>query len=179
MSRLLDHLSGATTAKTYVFKATFVVRVKEHVTFVVPGRGFRRIVENPPRIDESKVVASEDWGPPLTRFLRLESPFGWLRYVHGQRLIARDVSRELYVCDFSTRRARTTGQKWTTFDIPSDIDTGAAFGVVSSGLPYAYAPFKLGELRDVYSQFLIDEERVVGQAQAITNVFNVHVIEVA
>lgn len=152
------------------------------------GRQYRegeiRISErNPPR-----KVPWEEWGPDNTRFMPYGMQFRWLRYVHGQKVVCPpytagqglDRVSVLEVLDFNIHVKRlpenigvgtiscrgdqeTVPDKFAlyVYTDPSPVEKPEIFlKPVVSRLPYSRAiRTHVGEM---YSGFMIDEERIVG-----------------
>jgi len=117
-------------------------------------------------------VPWKEWGPKHTRFFAHHTPYQWLRYVQGQRVVTPPYSHEgrrmIQVFDFNVHASRTHAEYDYAdgliynelINCPSHIPRGNIFkDSVMTYLPY-HAVSR--EDPQSYSGFMIDEERIIG-----------------
>ncbi|KAF9467524.1 hypothetical protein BDZ94DRAFT_961713 [Collybia nuda] len=114
------------------------------------------------------------WGPKNTRFSINKTPFAWLRYVHGQRVVYPQETGNsmgtLQIMDFNMWPdvSKSTDSKTvkTICTRPTTLNTAHIFQRrVVTHLPYRTI---VREVPDNYSAFMIDEDKIIGlKAQGV------------
>ncbi|KAJ2918861.1 hypothetical protein MD484_g1534, partial [Candolleomyces efflorescens] len=121
------------------------------------------------RASEFPITAQwDDWGPFRTRFFPTPDTYHWLRYVHGQRVVApSNIDQTIYVLDFNIHPNAPASQADASSSLrhaeftPTTVPPGNVFcDNVVSRLPF-YFLTKCGALNEDFDGFMIDQERIV------------------